>query len=153
MGHTILQNRPQGFRASGIVIRDKKILLMRQICRGEEFYNLPGGGWEIGEMLEETCKREILEEFSINVVVGKLVYILDSPRRINFVFACEYESGDIKLGGPEKSRMTDDDQYFVEWIDLSKLNELNIAPTETRTAISRYMQEPESPTFFISRIK
>jgi len=44
---TILGNRPQGFRAGGLVVRDGKILLMHQILGDEDFYTLP---WEhLGE--------------------------------------------------------------------------------------------------------
>ncbi|MCB0509883.1 MAG: NUDIX domain-containing protein, partial [Bacteroidetes bacterium] len=81
---TILQNRSQGFRAGALVIKDTKVLLMHQIFNGEDFYTLPGGTWEKGETIEETCKREVLEEFGINVTVGKLAFLIDTETRIAF---------------------------------------------------------------------
>ena len=117
MKATILNNRNQGFRAGGIVVKDGKILLMHQIVKGEDFYTLPGGSWETGEGLEETCKREIKEEFNIDVEVGKLAFLLDTTTRIAFYFLCTYVQGDIELGGPEKVRMHDGEQYYVEWVD------------------------------------
>jgi len=115
---TILENKPQGFRSGGLVVKDGKILLMHQIVKGEDFYTLPGGSWEAGETLEQTCKREIKEEFGIDVEVGKLIFLLDTDTRIAFYFLCETGNKEIELGGPEKGRMNNDEQYYVEWISL-----------------------------------
>jgi ADP-ribose pyrophosphatase YjhB (NUDIX family) len=153
MKKIILENRPRGFRASGIVVKNNKILLMRQIYRGEDFYNLPGGGLENNETLEKTCKREIKEEFNINVKVGRLIYILDTPSRLNFVFECKYMSGKVKLGGPEKIRMKDGDQYFVERIDINKLKKINLQPEKTKEALSKYLKNKKSPTFYLNKVR
>ena len=152
MKKIILENRPRGFRASGIIVKNNKISLMRQIYKGEDFYNLPGGGLEDNETLEQTCKREIKEEFNINVKIGRLIYILDTPSRLNFVFECKYLSGKIKLGGPEKIRMKDNDKYFVEWIDISKLKKINLQPEKTQEALSKYLQNKNSPTFYLNKL-
>lgn len=148
MRYTILKDRVRGFRSSGVVIHDGKILLMHQIFRGEDFYNLPGGGCEENETLEDACRREIREEFNIDVIVGRLIYILDSPRRLNFVFVCEYLGGDISLGGPEGVRMKQDDQYFVEWVDLKILKQINLQPKITKECLQKYLENPEQVTFF-----
>ncbi len=101
---------------------------MRQIVRGEVFYTLPGGHWEEGETLEETCRREIKEEFNVDVKVGKLVFLLDTKTRIAFYFLCDYLGGKIALGGPEKARMNNDEQYFVEWVSADRIQELDMIP-------------------------
>ena len=151
MKKIILENRPKGFRASGVVIKDNKILLMKQIFKSEDFYNLPGGGLEDNETLEQACKREIKEEFDIDVKVGRLIYILDTPSRLNFVFECEYSSGEITLGGPEKERMKEDDQYFVEWTDLDKMEEINLQPTKTKKALLKYLTNKNISTFYLNK--
>jgi 8-oxo-dGTP diphosphatase len=57
--------------ASGLIVRDGKVLLIR---RGKEPYkdhwSLPGGGVEPGETVREAVKREVLEETGLDVDVG-----------------------------------------------------------------------------------
>jgi len=137
---TILNNRSQGFRAGGIVVKDNKVLLMHQIVKGEDFYTLPGGSWEEGEKLEETCKREIKEEFNIDVKVGKLLFLLDTTTRIAFYFLCEYVQGDIKLGGPEKDRMHEGEQYYVEWVELNQIPSLNMIPKVAKDGLLKVLK-------------
>lgn len=149
----ILKNRPKGFRASGIVIKDGKILLMRQVYQGEDFYNLPGGGLEENEALEDACQREVHEEFNIDIEVGRLIYILDTPSRLNFVFECEYKDGETVLGGPEKARMNDDDQYFVEWLDLKEIENINLQPEKTKEGLLKYLSNKNAPTFYLNKLK
>ncbi len=48
--------------AKAIVVNDGKILVNRCISKFGEYYALPGGGQHTGEMLNETVKRELLEE-------------------------------------------------------------------------------------------
>ena len=151
--YTILENKSNGFRASGIVIKDDKILLMKQIYKGEQFYNLPGGTVEEGETIEAACAREIKEEFNIDVATGKLVYLLDSPQRLNFVFECEYLSGEIELGGPEKERMNEDDQYEGCWIDIKETNGINLKPVQTKEAFFKYLKDKVQPIFLLNTYK
>ena len=150
---TILESRPQGFRAGGLVVRDGKILLMHQIVGDEEFYTIPGGTWEKGETLEETCKREVFEEFGINVKVGKLAFLLDTKTRIAFYFVCETDETDIKLGGPEKQRMNEKEQYHVEWLDLDQISKANFIPKPAKEGIIKFLSDQEQPTFKVTNNK
>lgn len=61
-------------RAYGIVIQDDKILLIPE----RQGYDLPGGGVEKGETLEEGLKRELFEETGIKVEIEQLVEAQDS---------------------------------------------------------------------------
>src|SRR3989339_56311 len=149
----ILKNRPRGFRSSGVVIKDNKLLLMKQVLRGEVFYSVPGGHWEEGETLEQTCQREVKEEFGIDVVTDRLIYYVDTESRLNFVFACNYISGEINLGGPERERMNEDDQYHPMWLDFKDIKNANIESAETKEAILRHFQDMEQPPFFVTNIK
>ncbi len=153
MKYSILKNRPRGFRASGLIIKDNKVLLMKQTYKGEEFYNIPGGAVEEGETIEEACIREVKEEFNINVSINRLIYMIDSPNRLNFVFECDYMGGEIELGGPEKDRMNDQDMYEVCWVDINNIKSINLTPTETKTSVVRYLENVNQPVFLLNTYK
>jgi 8-oxo-dGTP diphosphatase len=154
----ILENRNQGFRAGAVVIKDGKILLMHQYLGprpqegkgAEDFYTLPGGSWELGETLEQTCVRELKEECSVDITVGKLIFFIDTASRIAFYFACETSDTDIALGGPEKDRMSEHEQYKVEWVEFEKLMDLRFIPEPAKDAVLKYLKNPEQPAFFFS---
>ena len=65
---------------SGILRRGDGILLVR--CRydgePEPLWTLPGGRQEMGETLEETARREFLEEASLEVETRQLAYVSES---------------------------------------------------------------------------
>jgi len=51
--------------AYGIIIQDKHILLSPQ----HDGYDLPGGGVDLGETMEEGCIREVKEETGMDVAI------------------------------------------------------------------------------------
>ena len=53
----------------GLIMHEEKVLLMNTILTGR--YSLPGGGIELGEQIEETLRREVLEETGLDVEVGR----------------------------------------------------------------------------------
>ena len=158
MKAVILENRNKGFRAGAVIVKDEKILLMNQYLGpreqegkgAEDFYTLPGGSWEIGETIEQTCKREIKEECGIDINVGKLIFYIDTESRLAFYFVGETAETKIALGGPEKDRMSDHEKYSVEWVELEKLKDLTFIPVPAKDAVLRYLDNPDQPAFFYS---
>ena len=131
-------------------VKDNKILLMHQIVKGEDFYTLLGGSWEVGEKLEETCKREIKEELNVDVEVGELVFLLDTTTRIAFNFLCTYVQGELKLGGPERARMNEDEQYYVEWVDVDRIPNLSMIPRIAKEGLRRVLAGTERGLFLLA---
>jgi 8-oxo-dGTP diphosphatase len=158
MKGVILENRNKGFRAGAVIVKDGKILLMHQYLGpreqegkgAEDFYTLPGGSWEIGETIEQTCKREIKEECGIDVTVGKLIFFIDTESRLAFYFIGETAETDISLGGPEKDRVSDHEKYAVEWVELEKLIDLTFIPAPAKDAVQKYLENRDQPAFFYS---
>lgn len=107
----------------GIVIKDKKILLIKrkkQPFRGK--WALPGGFVEYGEKTEDAAVREVLEETGLKTKINHLVGVYSDPDRdprghtITVVYLLEICNGGLKSG---------DDVSDVKFFDLNHLPELS----------------------------
>lgn len=58
--------------AYALIIRDEKLLLAKS--KHEKFYDVIGGGVDIGETIEEALHREAAEEAGAQIQIGKLLF-------------------------------------------------------------------------------
>lgn len=126
--------------AKAIVMHEGKILVNRCISRFGEYYALPGGGQHTGEMLNETVKRELLEETGYSVIPLRLSGIYErismgrsegNGHKIYFIFLCKLAS-DIKKTPTETDRF----QIGMDWVDMHELQYRNLFPRAIRDNIS-----------------
>ena len=125
--------------AKAIVLNNGKILVNRCISKFGEYYALPGGGQRTGEMLNETVRRELLEETGYTVIPLRLSGIYErislsrhdpNAHKIYFIFLCKL--------APEPKRApseTDRFQIGLEWIDLKDVPHSNLFPRAIRDNI------------------
>jgi ADP-ribose pyrophosphatase YjhB (NUDIX family) len=64
------------YRVVGVAIHRGMVLVHR--ADGEPFWTLPGGRAEMGEVAEHTIRREIREELSTEVEVGRLLWFVEN---------------------------------------------------------------------------
>jgi len=126
-------------RAVGIIIRNKKILLIHRIKDGKEYYVFPGGAIEEGESSKEAVIREIKEELSIDrVIIDRFLFQIENQGNKEFYYLIKDFSGQPKLGGEEKERVNQDNQYYPIWLDLDKIQSLdNLYPKEARLKVTK----------------
>jgi len=86
----------------------------------------------------------------LDVTVGKLIFFVDTESRIAFYFLCTAESTEVSLGGLEKNRMSAQEQYQVEWLELEKLKDVTFIPAPAKDAIFKYLENPDQPAFFFT---
>ncbi|MBN1168428.1 NUDIX domain-containing protein [Candidatus Woesebacteria bacterium] len=120
-------------RASAIIVKKNKILLIHRFKKGKEYWVFPGGNIEEGEKKIEAIKREVLEETSLAVTSCRYSFdYKDEDGECNPVFTCEVEGGEPRLaeGAPEAEAATDTNWYKPEWIDIEGSLKLKIYPEE-----------------------
>lgn len=148
-------SRQMRHRVVGIIIKDRNILLMRRLKNGQEYYIFPGGGVEENESLEKALKREMKEELSIDIENPELMFELENQLKDKYgghmtgypnehYFLITNFSGKPELGGPEKERMDDKNQYFLEWLevaDAKKIEEIeNLYPKEAVKKLVEFLR-------------
>jgi 8-oxo-dGTP diphosphatase len=117
-------------RASAIIIKNKKILLIHRLKYGLDYFVFPGGRVEEAETAEEAVKREVLEETGLTVLSSHPLFedTIDLTHKKYIFFTCETNDGKPTLGWPETDRQNKDNQYVFEWHELNKVRELNLLP-------------------------
>ena len=99
-----------------------------------EYYVFPGGGQERNETYEDGTKREIKEEFGIEVEIVEKLYEETSEEfnQKSIYYLCKYISGEFGTGdGPEFNgdvRYIDSGKFIPEIVTKEKLEEIPLMP-------------------------
>lgn len=113
-----------------IIIDNEDVILMfrRKVLDGniKEYYAIPGGGIEKNETLEECTKREIKEEFNLDIKVKELLGIVEDEKNIGHVFRAEIIGGTLKLGGEELEHNTQENYYEIRKIKVKDIDKYDI---------------------------
>ena len=142
--------------AKGILVENGKVLLNR--CRDKyngDYYSLPGGGQEKYEDIEDSLRREMLEETGYRVTgirfAGLFEEICDDAEyrreypqyshKMYHFFVCRPESM-LREAVTEM----DDSQLSCDWVPVEELSSLNIHPRVLGKNL-RAMIEHETPLF------
>ena len=129
--------------AKALIIRDNHVLVISKRDSQGLCYLLPGGGQNHGETLEQTLRRECLEEIGATVEIGKLLFVREFIGRnhldncvpkddwvnkhhgVDFIFACNIPD-DYMVGN---GRLPDEGQESVEWLAIAYLDRYRLFPS------------------------
>lgn len=101
-----------GVGVGAVIVNERGELFLSQ--RGPKARNergaweFPGGAVEFGERLADALKREIFEEFGIQIEVGELLDVFDhilpdeGQHWVSPTFICRVVSGEPRVHEPEK---------------------------------------------------
>lgn len=131
-------------RATAVVIKDKKLLMIHRFKDPEEYFVLPGGGVEDGETYEKAAIRELKEETSLDSEVKeKLIEYKDIRGEYHVLFLCNPKNNlEVKLedGSIELQIMNEQNKFKPEWVDINKLIDLTIYPKEEKEFLLNYLK-------------
>ena len=155
--------------AKALLLHEGKILVNKNrntlgaMCYGLEngaiYYDLPGGGQNQYETLEEALKRECLEESGYAVHVERLGAIYEEisinaelrthyemyAHKVFFLFVCHLE--DVQRKAVTE---LDLDMLCSEWVDVEEVKNLPIYPEVLRTQLNEILHA-KTPLFLGSR--
>lgn len=113
-----------------IIIDGDEIILMfrRKIKDGKvkEYYAIPGGGKEENETIEECVKREINEEFNLDVEVKEFLGKVEDDKNIGYIYNAKIIGGTLKLGGEELEHNKEENYYEVRRVKLSEIDNIDL---------------------------
>lgn len=78
---------------SALIFEGGRVLLAHR--RDINWWNLPGGGMEAGETVDEALRREVYEETGLIVEIEQLVGVYSKPQKqeVVFTFRCRVTGG------------------------------------------------------------
>ncbi|HUK82026.1 MAG TPA: NUDIX domain-containing protein [Verrucomicrobiae bacterium] len=120
-----------------IIIRDRHVLLIKNVDREGFWYVFPGGGQNPGEDMFAALRRECFEETGLLISVGPLRLIREyigknhefsksdsDVHQVELYFECSIMSGSEPKNGEKK----DSHQVYVEWVSLERLDSVRVYP-------------------------
>ncbi len=109
--------------AYGLIIKNDQLLLTKN--REKKLFDVPGGGIEFGETIEQAIRREALEEAGAQVRVGQLVeiaedYFYHQTKKKFYQTVLLYFSAELigSLDEPSDPRTT-----FADFVPVSQLHQ------------------------------
>ena len=115
-------------RATGVLIQDNSLLLVKQKLSNNKNWSLPGGRVEPGETLEQALIREMKEETGLDVEPIHMLYVCDVAASDNTVlhitFLVKRIGGEITLPTNE---FDENPIHDVQLVSIDKLTKYGIS--------------------------
>ena len=111
---------------AAILFKDHKLLIAQRKARDKlpNKWEFPGGKVENNETPEECLKREIKEEFGIDVSVGEFlgesVYHYDHISIRLLAYRTFWNTGELKIR----------EHQSIEWVTINQISEFDFAPAD-----------------------
>jgi ADP-ribose pyrophosphatase YjhB (NUDIX family) len=142
-------------RAAAVIVDRGRVLFQR--AEHEPFWTLPGGRSDAGEAAEETVRRELLEETGAEVVVERLLWVVENFFRfqgrpyheIGWLFAARFADPGHRWMRTDAFDAVDAGvRLLYEWKPIDRLGEVAVHPAFLPRALAAV---PASPVHVVQR--
>ena len=123
-------------RACGLCYEGNKLLMVNHGgITSKDFWAPPGGGVSFGMSIEETLRKEFIEETNLTITVGKFAFgceFIQSPlHAVELFFEVKQVSGMMQAGYDPELQIIRDAAFFSP-------DEIRSLPQEMRHGIFKY---------------
>lgn len=121
-------------RSCGLLVENEKLLLVEVLSPVTNNWTwiAPGGGVEFGESLEETVKREFLEETGLSVTVryqAHIHQIIEPPiHAVEFYYFVSREDGKPALGMDPELKEEEQILRDIGYFSREEIQHMNVSP-------------------------
>lgn len=129
-------------RVCGICIQADKLLLVKHAATlgNHAFWAPPGGGVNFGESIEESLKREFMEETGLNIEVGRFLFVnefLKPPlHAVELFFEVKIKAGELLTGSdPEHTH----DTQLIEQVTWLSIKDILAIPLQDKHRALQYL--------------
>ena len=127
-------------KVAAVIVKNGKILLIRRVKNNREYFVFPGGRVREKENFETAIKRQIKQEFDIDIQIETFLFRIENNGKVELYFLVKNFAGESKISGEEKLVINDNNQYYLEWKNLSDIKKLsNLQPEEAKNKIKKLM--------------
>lgn len=109
-------------RATGVLIENDSLLLVKQKLSNNKEWSLPGGRVEAGETLEQALIREMKEETGLDVEPIRMLYVCDVAASSNTVLHITFLTK--RIGGEITLPTNEFDENPIHDVQFVPINEL-----------------------------
>lgn len=130
-------------RVYALLIKDEKLMFLKEMYAGKQLLKLPGGGLELGEGTHETLEREFMEELNLKVEVKEHFYTQDFFFRSELTPDRQLLTIYYKVECQDYSDMKIQDHSIEEivWMSLGSLKIEHIPLPVDKIVVSKLLQE------------
>lgn len=129
-------------RVYGLLIKDRKLMFLREKYGSRELVKLPGGGLEPGEGTHQTLERELKEELNLSIKVGEHIYTQDFFLKSDLTPATQLIAVYYFIDCEDIStlKIIETDIKEILWIPLQDLNLEQIPLPIDKIAITKLLE-------------
>ena len=130
---TKVDNTVFGVRATALIVQNRKLL----VTKDEGKYYTIGGAIQVNESTEDAVVREVREELGVEAQAGQLAFVVENCFEQDGVYYHNIEFHylvDLLEDAP-LTMQEDEKRQPCEWIDIDKLEGINLVPAFLKTAL------------------
>jgi len=113
---------------AGLIIYKNQLLMIKEIQNNLVSWDIPAGGIEKGENLEESVKREILEETRISIEQLELIrvfqFIEEAKTTVNFLYLSHINNLPKDFYNNTNNEKLDEDILDIKFFNLDEIKTL-----------------------------